>query len=145
MEAKTLSPAYEQAIYKTPRVSFTLSEEKTDVILFDGRSYGVITAHNPHSEPLSQEENDRRHEALRKQLQEQAFSFDPSTGESPDGSWREEGFVIFDLELDTALKIGLEFGQHAILYGQGNRVALAWCESEKLDWFYPEVLQEGRI
>jgi hypothetical protein len=139
-EAQTFAQAYEQAVYKTPRVSFTLSTEKTDVILFDGRSFTVITAHNPRSKPLSKEENDKRHEALKAALQEQNFSFESSTGESPDGVWVEEGFVVFDLGLEPALRLGRDFGQHAILYGQGNRVAMAWCESEKLEWFYPKLL-----
>jgi Protein of unknown function (DUF3293) len=73
-------------------------------------------------------------------LQERGLEFSPSTGESPDGSWREEGFIIFEISLEDALGLGRNFGQHAIIYGRGNRLALAWCEDEKLDWFYPFIV-----
>lgn len=139
-EAETFAEAYEQAIYRTARGSFTLSTEKTETVLFNGKSYAVITAHNPRSEQLSKEENDKRHEALKRVLQEQGFNFERSTGESPDGVWIEEGVVVFDIDLATALRIGRDFGQHAILYGQGNRVAMAWCESGRLEWYYPKHL-----
>ncbi len=142
-EAQAFAQAYTLTHYKTPQVSFTLSTETTDVILFTGRNFAIITAHNPRSEMFSQEENDKRHQVLQNHLQEKKYEVEPSTGESPDGSWREEGFVIFDIELATALDMGQRFEQHAILYGQGNRVALAWCESKKLDWFHPKLLSDN--
>lgn len=142
-EAQAFTEAYTLTHYKTPRASFTLSAKRTDVVLFDGKSYAIITAHNPKSEAFSKEENDKRHQALQYYLQEKKYHLDSSLGQSPDGSWSEEGFVIFDIELATAIDIGQTFEQHAILYGQGNRVALAWCESEKLDWFYPKLLGDN--
>jgi Protein of unknown function (DUF3293) len=142
-EARAVAPLYEQAIYKTLHLSFTLSTASTDTVIFRGHSYAVITAHNPRSEALSREENDARHQALKEKLQARNYRFDSSTGQSPDGSWREEGFVIFDISLQGALELGRDFEQHAILYGQGNRVALAWCESEALDWFYPKRLSDN--
>ncbi len=141
-EAQAFAEAYELAIYKTRGVSFTLSIEKTNAVLFDGHSYAVITAHNPANEPLSKEDNEKRHQALEQLLQQHNLNFKPSVGQSPDGSWSEEGFVVFDIALEQALDIGRMFEQHAILYGQGNRVALAWCESKKLDWFYAAVKSE---
>jgi Protein of unknown function (DUF3293) len=141
-EAQDFAEAYTLTHYKTPQVSFTLSTEKMDVVLFAGRRYAIVTAHNPRSEAFSKEENDQRHQALQHYLQEKKYDLDPSLGQSPDGSWSEEGFVIFDIELASALDIGRTFEQHAILYGQGNRVGLAWCESEKIDWFYPKLLSD---
>jgi hypothetical protein len=141
-KAQDFAEAYTLTYYKTPRASFTLSREKTDVTLYNRRSFAIITAHNPRSEAFSKEENDKRHQALLSRVQEKNYDFDSSTGQSPDGSWQEEGVVIFDIELATALKIGRDFEQHAILYGQDNRVALAWCENEKLEWFYPTLLSE---
>jgi Protein of unknown function (DUF3293) len=142
-EAQAFAEAYTLTHYKTPQASFTLSTEKTDVVLFAGRSYAIITAHNPRSEAFSKEENDKRHQMLKSYLQEKKYEVDSSLGQSPDGSWSEEGFVIFDIELASALDIGRTFEQHAILYGEGNRVALAWCESEKLDWLYPKLLSDN--
>lgn len=140
MEAQAFSQAYALALYKTPTLTFTLTDNPTQTILFSNNPYSIITAHNPYSQKLSRKENERRHEQLENILQERGLEHSPSTGESPDGSWREEGFIIFDISLDDALDIGKGFEQHAIVYGQGNRVALAWCEDKRLEWFYPLLL-----
>jgi hypothetical protein len=139
MEAQAFSEAYTKALYKTPTLTFTLTDKPTQTILFNNKPYSIITAHNPYSQKLSKEENEQRHKQLETILQECGLEHDLSTGESPDGSWREEGFIIFDISLDDALELGRHFEQHAIVYGQGNRVALAWCEDGRLEWYYVEV------
>ncbi len=133
-------PAYASAIYKTEALNFTLTSIPNNIVLFSNRSFAIITAYNPHSKVLSKEENFARHLQLQNLLQNKSFEILPSTGQSPDGSWQEEGFLVFDIELDQALEFGKHFEQHAIIYGQGNRVALAWCEDSRLEWFYPEVM-----
>ncbi len=142
-EALDFAEAYTLTHYKTPRVSFTLNREQTGVTLFNGRSFAIITAHNPRSEAFSKEENDKRHELLLAHIQQGNYSFDSSLGQSPDGTWQEEGVIIFDIELAAALQIGRDFEQHAILYGENNHVALAWCESESPKWFYPKLLGDN--
>jgi Protein of unknown function (DUF3293) len=138
-EAQTFSQAYTRAIYKTKDAPFTLTDKPNHTLLFNNRPYAIITAHNPYSQKLSRGENEGRHEQLEKILQERGLEQSPSTGQSPDGSWREEGFIIFDISLEDALDIGKQFEQHAIVYGQGNRVALAWCEDGRLEWYYVDV------
>jgi hypothetical protein len=142
-EAQAFAEAYTLTHYKTPRASFTLSRELTGVTLFDGRSFAIITAHNPRSEAFSKEENNKRHQQLLAHVNQKNYSYDKSLGQSPDGSWQEEGLVLFDIDLKTSLHLGRHFEQHAILYGENNKVALAWCESEKLEWFYPKLLSES--
>jgi hypothetical protein len=136
---QAFSQAYALALYKTPTLTFTLTNTPTQTILFNNKPYSIITAHNPYSQKLSKEENEQRHKELENILQERKLEHHPSTGESPDGSWSEEGFIIFDISLEDALAIGKRFEQHAILYGQGNRAALAWCEDGRLEWFYAKV------
>jgi hypothetical protein len=142
MEAQAFSEAYTKALYKTPTLTFTLSNHPTQTILFNNKPYSIITAHNPYSQKLSKAENEQRHEQLESILQERGLEHLPSTGESPDGSWCEEGFIIFDISLEDALDIGKRFEQHAIVYGQGNRAALAWCEDGRLEWYYVDVKSE---
>jgi hypothetical protein len=139
MDARAFLPAYTNAIYKTKTVAFTLSTQPNDTILFSERPFAIITAHNPRSQQLSKKENKRRHTQLQMILQEKHFEIENSIGQSPDGNWQEEGFLIFDITLEEALELGREFEQHAILYGQGSRVALAWCDGG-LEWFYPKLL-----
>lgn len=139
MRAETFAEAYQSAIYKAAGMAFVLSEHRTGTVLFGGRKFAIITAHNPRSERLSSAENQKRHEALERDLIQLGLEHTPSTGESPDGSWVEEGFVVFDIELEQALELGRKYGRHAVVYGEGERVALVWCETGRLESFYPEA------
>jgi hypothetical protein len=133
------SEAYQAALYKTNDVAFTLSNQPPGISLFENRPFAIITAHNPRSERLSDSENKARHETLRRELISLGLTFAPSTGESPDGSWLEEGFIIFETSLEQALELGRKFAQHAIIYGQGKTVSLAWCEDGRREDFYIEL------
>lgn len=137
MGAGTLSQVYRDAVYEAGGVAFTLGEAPAGLVLFGGRPFAVVTAHNPGSQRLSDEENARRHRELERVLCEGGYELAPSVGRSLEGDWSEEGFTVFGIGLEEALAIGRRFGQNAIVYGQGERVALAWCESGGLEWFYP--------
>ncbi len=141
MNPRAFADAYTTAVYKAGGLAFTPSAEGTGDVLFSGRAFAVVTAHNPRSEKLSDEENERRHEKLEKVLRERNAVFGLSVGESPDGAWREEGVIVYDVALEEALELGRQFEQHAVLYGQGNHVALAWCDGG-LEWFYPGLISE---
>lgn len=139
MNAPDFLPAYATAIYKTAQVTFTLTPNVNDTILFEGKPFAIITAHNPRSQALTTKENQQRHQKLKNVLQKMQLDIAPSKGQAPNGGWQEEGFLILGISLTEALAIGRQFEQHAILYGQKNRVALAWCEEARLEWFYPKI------
>jgi len=136
MNPQTFAEAYRATIYKAAGVAFTLSEKPTGTVLFEGRRFAIITAHNPRSERLSSEDNALRHEELGRDLKALGLEYTPSTGESPDRSWVEEGFAVFDMALEQALELGRKYEQHAIVYGEGERVALGWVENGRLEGFY---------
>lgn len=140
MSPQIFAEAYRATIYKAAGVAFTLSEKPTGTVLFEGRKFAIITAHNPRSERLSSEENRQRHEELERDLNALRLEHTPSTGESPDGIWVEEGFAVFDVSPEQALELGRKYGQHAILWGEGEKVALAWCEDGELEMFYSKQL-----
>ena len=140
MEPPYFSLAYAAAIYKTKDLSFALTHIPNDTVLFFNQPYAFITAHNPYSQPLTSAENETRHKHLENLLESKGFIFVPSTGQSPDETWQEKGFLIFDIALEVALEIGNYFEQYAIVYGQGNQVALAWCKDARLEWFYPRLI-----
>lgn len=106
MSIETLTDVYKSAIYKAAGVAFTLSEQ------------------------LWSEENQKRNEELERDLK-QLGQYTPSTGEGPDGTWVEEGFAVFGIGLEQALELGRKYGQ-----GEGERVALGWCESGGLEEFF---------
>ena len=142
-ELEHYEEVYGDAIYYVIDLAFTLSKEKTGADLFGGRAFTLVTAHNPQSQPLSDEENSERNRRLEQHLLSKNYEYGFSLGKSLDGSWEEAGFSVFDLSLDDALALGSQFGQHAIVYGKGERVALAWCEDGKLEWFYPKLFSES--
>ena len=96
----------------------------------------LLTAANPFSQELTLAENGERNLELERQIKALGLGYSWSYGEQSDSSWREDGFVIFDVSLETAMLLARTFDQNAILYGQDARVALAWCDNEELEWFF---------
>ena len=147
-ELEHYEEVYGDAIYyasdNNEDLSFVLNKEETGAALFGGRAFTLVTAQNPQSTPLSEEENRERNGKLERQLLTKNYDYGPSLGKSTDGSWEEAGFTVFDLSLDEALELGRQFGQHAVVYGEGNHVALAWCEDERLEWFYPKLVSSAK-
>ena len=146
-ELEHYEEVYGDAIYyasdNIEDLAFTLSKQVTGADLFGGRAFTLVTAHNPQSQPLSDEENGERNERLEQHLIKQDYEYGPSLGKSLDGTWEETGFSVFDLSLDDALELGKQLGQHAVVFGEKNQVALAWCEDGKLEWFYPKLFSES--
>ena len=146
-ELEHYEEVYGDAIYyasdRGEDVAFTLSQKETGANLFGGRAFTLVTAQNPQSKPLSKAENRERNERLEQHLSTKNYDYGPSLGKSTDGSWEEAGFTVFDLSLEDALVLGSQFGQHAVVYGEGEQIALAWCEDGRLGWFYPKALPAG--
>lgn len=80
-------------------------------VLQDNEFY-VITAYNPGGEPLEDQENLRRHEELRRRLDDigDAHSFE-SVGKSLSGSHVEYGYAVFRVEKVLIDQLANEFGQ----------------------------------
>ncbi len=116
-----------------------LSSTDQGLGLYDGRRFSILTAANPFSQSRSDLENAARNEQLKLELEKLGFEFDWSYGEQADQSWREDGFVIFDAPLKVTLELARKFDQNAILYGEESKVALAWCDNEELEWFFPQL------
>jgi hypothetical protein len=142
MRSEPLAQAYQSAVYRAAGVAFTLSEQPTGEVLFAGQRFAILTAYNPGSQPLSQEENQRRHRQLESEIQRLGLAYTPSLSTSPEGTWAEEGFAVFAIGLEEALALGRKFEQQAVVWGEGGRVFLAWCESGKLEGFYPQGVPE---
>ena len=91
------------------------------------QSFAIITAFNPRSVQLPQEENLLHHAALHQRLSLECRMLLNSSSQNSDGSWQESGFCALDIDLKKAAEIGIEFGQHAIVcWKRGSPVALWW-------------------
>jgi hypothetical protein len=87
------------------------------------KNFCIITAHNPYPELLSDEENKERNDELEESLE----SYDKisvlglSTSEDhPD----EASFLVFEIDLETAMKLMQEYEQLAIVYGDKEITSL---------------------
>ncbi len=139
MNSRDFRTAYIETIYNTADVRFVLSEEKTELELFAGRRFTVITAANPFSDLLTDAENQARNLALKLEIEKLGFEYSWHYGEQSDHSWREDGFVIFDAPLSVAVVLGRKFEQNAVLHGADSKVALVWCDNEELEWFFARL------
>jgi hypothetical protein len=92
-------------------------------------SWAFISAWNPFSEQLSDEENQFRHEKMCNLLTSIKFSFCEGEGVSSDGKWKERSALIVGASLEFGESLGALLGQNAIVYGEINKPALIlFCE-----------------
>lgn len=138
-DPENLREAYLRSIYHAAGAAFTLAGEATGERLYGGRRFGFLTAWNPHSRKRSRAENELLNASLAARLLEAGLAFDASYGTSRDASWREDGFIVWDADAVTMLELGREFEQNAVLWGEGGRVALGWCPSGELEWYWPKL------
>ena len=93
------------------------------------QTFAFLTAYNPFSKQLADEENKLRQAELIRFLKTDNFIFYKGYGTNEDESWeREESLFILNIELEKALQIARRFEQHAILFGEiSGKIQLIWC------------------
>lgn len=82
------------------------------------RCWAVVTAWNPGSLPRGAEENARAQGALLRTVAELGLAVWPGEGKADAGGWREESACVLGLEAASAVALGREFGQIAVIVGQ---------------------------
>lgn len=90
-------------------------------------NWAFLTAYNPQSQPLSDQENAGRQAQLVRSLDAQGFKYLKGYGTGED--WDPEpSLFVLEIGRDTAIGVGRQFGQHAILWGEaGGEPELVWC------------------
>ncbi len=84
---------------------------------WEATSAAFITAHNPHSLPLSAKENASRNKKLQADIKKLGFSSIDGFGRHPDGEWEsEDSFLVLGISLDGAKELGATYGQNAIVW-----------------------------
>jgi len=80
-------------------------------------SSAFITAWNPYSKPMSDEENAKRQDKLIASIKERGFPYYLGEGKDPSGKWPgEASILILGISLDEAKELGTEWGQNAIIW-----------------------------
>lgn len=139
MERDRLQAAYEATKYwvEFPPGSFYLRcgevSESLDALL-DARGedeWGYLTANNPNSVRVSDEENERRNSRLARRMASDYVVFS-GLAVSDDGGWSEHSFLVLGMPLETVLKLAVEFEQNAILAGRrGEAARIVWVADEE--------------
>ena len=133
----TLWRAYEQTQFYvrecTPELCIRIGShhEQLDEILLEHRCdvWSYITASNPASELLSDEQNAGRNRELEALLKSQGLVFYRGEGIGTDPEWpAEASFLILGISREDALQLGRQFRQNAIVCGKrGHPAELVDC------------------
>ncbi len=91
--------------------------------------WAYVTACNPRSVALSNEENERRMNDLRHSLAISGWRFFSGAAVGRDGSWREPSLLILNLPETDAIKLARQWDQNAIVVGQiAEPARLVWID-----------------
>lgn len=86
-------------------------------------SWAYLTAWNPFPEILTLNENQKRNEQLKEDIQIMGLNFIPGIGISEDLQWSEESFFIENISLDNSKKLATKYGQLAFVFANKNETA----------------------
>ncbi|NBX69537.1 MAG: DUF3293 domain-containing protein [Proteobacteria bacterium] len=129
--SQDLQKAYHEALYKvhTPQNNLILKvgERNQDLIdlLMQNKTeeWAYITASNPQSKLLSDEENRNRNEHLHSILRREKYLYFDGEGCSQDGSWpAEKSYLILGISEKDAIHLARQFNQAGILIGTSSGV-----------------------
>lgn len=93
-------------------------------------AWAVVTAWNPGARSASPEANARAGAALLTQVRAAGFSSLPAL--NGEAEWAEEALLVPGVRLRQAAAWGSTFGQRAVLWAVGARVALVWLRGERV-------------
>ena len=92
-------------------------------------AWAFITGSNPRSQPLSAEENGRRHAELMRSIRDGGWRYFDGAGIPANAEWQPEASVlVLGIARDEALALGRRFEQNAIVAGRrGGEAELVYC------------------
>ncbi len=108
---------------------FTFSLKNFQDNIFFNQFFAIITAHNPMNHSLSVDENTTLNKKLYSELYK-TYRLLPT-----EGCYKghcEAGYLVLDINLKEALKIGRNYQQYAIFYNTKHELKYVECENEKV-------------
>ena len=116
--------AYEKThfiVQSTPEFVLKIGQYSEELKqLFIHRSLSTaafITAYNPFSQQLSEDENLERQEKLVKEIQSRGLNLLQGLGQDPDHKWAgEPSLLILDIALEAAKKLARTYEQNAFVW-----------------------------
>ena len=90
----------------------------------DASEWAFVSACNPYSQLLTDEENLKRHQLLKNVLEMHGCEYFEGGGIADEGEWpREQGLLSIGLSLKQAIEVGQIFQQNAIMFCSVGDVA----------------------
>ncbi len=84
---------------------------------YDVDCSAFISACNPFSRRLNEQENADRHARLGTEIKNMGLRFIEGIGQHPDNEWPgEASYLVFGLSLDDAIALGKRFEQNALVW-----------------------------
>ncbi|GGK04628.1 DUF3293 domain-containing protein [Luteimonas terricola] len=130
-EVQRLATAYLEADYRWARdgdwhdIHIGLPVPGLELLHPRVRSFGLLSAWNPYSKPREESANRRADVALETELATRDLKHIPAFSSAANRSWREPGWVIFDITAAELDHLRREFGQLGALWWQrGSAVRL---------------------
>jgi len=120
--------AFRAAVYGPPGWRFTLDHGRHGQPPWapGGQAWALVTAWNPAGQRQGEAENRAAAMELDRALRILGRPALPVVNGR--GPWEEEARLIPGLDLRGAAALGQQFGQRAVLWGRGGRVALVWLD-----------------
>lgn len=124
---QSLIEAYQNTVYATSipplEIKIGQANEALTVFLFDNNAFNwaFVSASNPFSIEITEEENNKRHQALVESVQQSGWRQIEGIGKSKDGKWSERSLLILDISKKEAIKLAQSFEQNAIVFGYFNQ------------------------
>lgn len=127
----TFRAAFLATDYGTPNARFRLTPVRgaPSPLFARAERWAVLTAYNPGGRQQARQAN----EDAQHKLEERLFGFSYLPGINGEGAWTEASVIVSGLPLHSALRLGREFAQVAVLHGSGQRAALVWCASGRVE------------
>lgn len=86
-------------------------------------SAAFITAYNPFSNPLTQEENEQRHQHFLSIIAEKNIPHFTGFGTDKEEEWpKEQSLLLFNITKLDSLELAKQFGQNAILWIEDDAI-----------------------
>lgn len=120
-----LATNYKVAVFTLPIRIGQIHPELEALLLSHGHTqWCYLTAWNPRSEQLDLESNQSRNAGLLLMIEANpSLVVFPGVGESPDGNWSEESFLVLGMDEKAGYRLAVKFEQNAFVCGEKGGVA----------------------
>ena len=143
-DVQRLTNAYLDAVYRWARdgdwhdIRIGLPVPGLELLHPRVRSFGLLSAWNPCSQPLDEASNRRADAALEHELATRGIVHVPAFSSARNRSWREPGWVVFDVDSGLLDVLCRQFGQlGGLWWARGEPVRLRMQAAKPAD--FPDV------